>query len=46
MSYIIYEQLLNRAGATQVPVDKNGRGLVHNLGGPGSVCAVGIYHTP
>lgn len=44
MTYVIYEQLLKRAGATQVPVDENGRGLVHNLGGPGSVCVVGIYH--
>ena len=46
MTYIIYEQLLKRAGATQVPVDRNGRGLVHNLGGPGSVCVVGLYHLP
>jgi acetyl-CoA C-acetyltransferase len=46
MTYIIYEQLLRRAGLTQVPTDKNGRGLVHNLGGPGSVCAVGVYHRP
>lgn len=42
MTYIIYEQLLNRAGDTQIPNAQ--RGLVHNLGGPGSVCAVGIYH--
>lgn len=46
MTYVIYEQLLGRAGSTQVPVDRNGRGLVHNLGGPGSVCVVGLYHTP
>lgn len=44
MTYIIYEQLLGRAGLTQVP--KPQRGLVHNLGGPGSVCAVGLYHLP
>ena len=44
MTYVIYEQLLQRAGATQTPVDENGRGLVHNLGGPGSVCVVGLYH--
>lgn len=46
MTYIIYQQLLERAGLTQVPVARNGRGLVHNLGGPGSVCAVGLYHRP
>lgn len=46
MTYIIYEQLLGRAGLTQTPVDKNGRGLTHNLGGPGSVCVVGLYHRP
>lgn len=46
MTYIIYEQLLGRGGKTQVPVETNGRGLVHNLGGPGSVCVVGLYHTP
>nr|WP_290667720.1 acetyl-CoA acetyltransferase [Ardenticatena sp.] len=46
MTYVIYEQLLGRAGATQVPTDHNGRGLVHNLGGPGSVCVVGLYHRP
>lgn len=44
MTYVIYEQLLNRAGATQAPVQRHGRGLVHNLGGPGSVCVVGLYH--
>lgn len=44
MTYIIYEQLLGRAGETQVKGAQ--RGLTHNLGGPGSVCAVGIYHTP
>jgi acetyl-CoA C-acetyltransferase len=44
MTYIIYEQLLQRAGLTQVPNPR--RGLVHNLGGPGSVCAVGLYHLP
>ncbi|MDQ7030668.1 MAG: acetyl-CoA acetyltransferase [Ardenticatenia bacterium] len=46
MTYIIYEQLLERAGRTQVQVGRNSRGLVHNLGGPGSVCIVGIYHRP
>ncbi len=46
MTYIIYEQLLGRAGLTQVSVERNGRGLVHNLGGPGSVCVVGLYHLP
>jgi acetyl-CoA C-acetyltransferase len=46
MTYIIYEQLLERTGATQVPVQENGRGLVHNLGGPGSVCVVGLFHRP
>lgn len=46
MSYILYEQLLGRAGATQVPLTKGGRALVHNLGGPGSVCIVGLYHLP
>lgn len=46
MTYIIYEQLLKRVGATQAPLDENGRGLVHNLGGPGSVCVVGLYHRP
>lgn len=46
MTYIIYEQLLGRAGLTQAPVEENGRGLVHNLGGPGSVCIVGLYHRP
>ncbi len=46
MTYIIYEQLLGRAGLTQTPVGKNGRGLTHNLGGPGSVCVVGLYHRP
>ncbi|RMG98443.1 MAG: hypothetical protein D6706_07135 [Chloroflexi bacterium] len=46
MTYVIYEQLLGRAGNTQAPVNKNGRGLVHNLGGPGSVCVVGLYHRP
>jgi acetyl-CoA C-acetyltransferase len=46
MTYIIYEQLLERAGRTQAPVKENGRGLVHNLGGPGSVCVVGLYHRP
>ncbi len=44
MTYIVYEQLLKRAGLTQVQNAQ--RGLVHNLGGPGSVCAVGIYHLP
>lgn len=43
MTYVIYEQLLERAGATQTPVRVSGRGLVHNLGGPGSVCVVGLY---
>ncbi len=46
MTYIIYEQLLGRAGLTQTPVEKNQRGLTHNLGGPGSVCVVGLYHRP
>lgn len=46
MTYVIYQELLERAGATQVPVGRNGRGLVHNLGGPGSVCVVGLYHRP
>jgi len=46
MTYVIYQELLERAGATQVPVERNGRGLVHNLGGPGSVCVVGLYHRP
>jgi len=48
MTYIIYEQLLGRAGGTQVAFSRPGlrRGLTHNLGGPGSVCAVGLYRTP
>ena len=46
MAYIIYEQVLGRAGLTQTPVEKNQRGLTHNLGGPGSVCVVGLYHRP
>ncbi len=44
MTYQIYQQLLGRAGKMQVKNPK--LGLIHNLGGPGSVAAVAIYRTP
>ena len=44
MTYQIYQQLLGRAGKMQLQDPK--LGLIHNLGGPGSVAAVAIYGTP
>jgi len=41
MTYEIYQQLLGRAGDRQIKDAE--LGLIHNLGGPGSVACVAIY---